>query len=83
MRKFRPGQRVLVTQLRPSDGIPMRYVGITVTILSSDPDRHEEWPYRVVEDGRWVWREDHFTDAGKSTDPNIIFKLNKSAKSIT
>jgi hypothetical protein len=76
MSRFRPGQKVLVKQIKPSDGLPMRYVGKIVTILtndSGDPD----WPYRIVEDPRWVWREDHFTSCDEIGDPNIIFQMRK------
>lgn len=78
MRKFKPGQRVLVEHLTPSDGIPMRHLGTVVTILSNEGNRAEKWPYRIIEDKRWVWREDHFTDTKQIVDPNIIFKLSKN-----
>ena len=78
--KFKPGQKVLVKSYGydPDDLTHQmkQFIGKVVTIRS-DNSGNRDWPYRIEEDRRWVWREKFFTHCGEATDPNILFQLRK------
>jgi hypothetical protein len=79
--RFKPGQKVLVLEdYRDSLASRMQhFIGKVVTI-SSRTGNDAIWPYRIVEDERWVWMEKFFASAGEATDPNIIFQMRKGGK---
>jgi len=80
MTKFKPGQKVLVktSGYDPADMTSqmLQFVGEIVTISSNDSG-NRNWPYRINEDPRWVWREDFFKHSDESVNPNFLFKMTK------
>ena len=76
--KFKPGQKVLVLGGYEGSMVPQmkEFIGKTVTI-SSSLGGSLDWPYRIVENSRWVWMEKFFVEDIGANNPNALFQRKK------
>ena len=76
--KFKPGQKVLVLRRYEDNMVPQmkEFIGKTVTI-SNALGSNINWPYRIVENSRWVWMEKFFVEDIGANNPNALFQRKK------